>query len=79
MYGPHNIRTDSYYIRNSMSTSLVFENKEIAAKLADIHDKYVVVPVDKTTNNVVFVCTNRKYFYNHKSVLSSHRWYIILR
>ena len=36
---------------------LVFENKEIAAKLVDIHDKYDV-PVDKASNNVFFVCNN---------------------
>ena len=28
-----------------------------AAKLADMHDKYVV-PADKASNNVVFVCKN---------------------
>ena len=28
----------------------------IAAKLADIHDQFVVVPADKASNNVVFVC-----------------------
>ena len=35
----------------------VFKNKKIAAKLADIHDKYVGVPADKASNNVVFACT----------------------
>ena len=46
----------------------MFENKEIAAKLADIHDTYIV-PADKASNNVCFVCKkyfiqclNRKYF-----------------
>ena len=34
----------------------VFENKEISAKLADMHDTYVVVPADKASSNVDFVC-----------------------
>ena len=47
-----------YCLRNYMSTrsKSVFDNKEIATKLADIHDQYVVVPADKASNNVVFVC-----------------------
>ena len=49
-----------YFLRNSMYKIYMFENKEIAAKLADIHDTYVVVPVDKASNNVVFVC--KKYY-----------------
>ena len=39
----------------STRSTFVFENKEIAAILADVHDKYVVVPADKVFNNVVFV------------------------
>ena len=59
----------------------MFDNKEIVAKLADIHDIYVVVPVDKASNNVVFVCKNsisvtnvskHEILSDHKSVLSSH-------
>ena len=37
----------------------VFENKEIVAKLADMHDKYVVVPAEKSSNKVVFVCQKK--------------------
>ena len=51
------VKRRMYFLRKSMSTrsKSVFENKEIAAKLADIHDKYVV-PADKASNNVFFVC-----------------------
>ena len=38
----------------------MLENKEIVAKLADIHDKYVVVLADKASNNAVFVY--KKYY-----------------
>ena len=57
----HSVSVVCIFLRNYMSTrsKSVFEKKEIAAKLADIHDKYVV-PADKASNNVVFVC--RKYY-----------------
>ena len=47
-----------YFLLNSMSTrsKSVFENNEVAANLADIYDKYVVVLADKASNNVVCVC-----------------------
>ena len=34
----------------------VVDNPEFAAELVDLHDNYVVVPADKTSNNIVFVC-----------------------
>ena len=51
------------YAHTHMDTTIsksVFEDKEIAAKLADIHDKYVVVPADKASNNVIFDC--KRYY-----------------
>ena len=43
----HLVKRRVYFLRTYMSTRYkpVFENKEMAAKLADIHDKYFVVPV----------------------------------
>ena len=42
----HLVKRRAYLLRNYMTkrSKSVFENKEIAAKLADIHDQYVVVP-----------------------------------
>ena len=34
----------------------VFDDPDIAAELAEIHEKIVVVPADKASNNIVFVC-----------------------
>ena len=42
----------------STRSKSVFDNKEIATKLADIHDQYVVVPADKASNNVVLSAYN---------------------
>ena len=35
---------------------LVFDDPDVAAELAEIHEKFVVVPADKASNNIVFVC-----------------------
>ena len=34
----------------------VFEDPDVAAELAEIREKFVVVPADKASNNTVFVC-----------------------
>ena len=35
---------------------LVFDDPDVTAELAEIHEKFVVVPADKAANNIVFVC-----------------------
>ena len=34
----------------------VFDDQDVAAELAEIHEKFIVVPADKASNNIVFVC-----------------------
>ena len=34
----------------------VFDDPDVAAELVEIHEKFVVVPADKTSNNIVFLC-----------------------
>ena len=34
----------------------MFDDPDVAAELAEIHEKFVVVPADKASNNIVFVC-----------------------
>ena len=34
----------------------MFDDQDVAAELAEIHEKLVVVPADKASNNIVFVC-----------------------
>ena len=34
----------------------VFDDPDVAAELAEFHKKFVVVPADKASNNIVFVC-----------------------
>ena len=34
----------------------VFDDPDVAAELAEIHEKFVVVPADKASNKIVFIC-----------------------
>ena len=34
----------------------LFDDPDVAAELAEIHEKFVVIPGDKASNNIVFVC-----------------------
>ncbi len=34
----------------------IFKDPQVIEELSCLHDKYVVVPADKASNNIVFVC-----------------------
>ena len=34
----------------------IFKDQEAVKCLSSLHDKYVIVPADKASNNIVFVC-----------------------
>ena len=50
-----------FILSATMSTqcTLVFGNPDVAAELVDLNDKFVVVPADKVSNNIVFVFGRR--------------------
>jgi hypothetical protein len=39
----------------------VFKDQESVKCLSSLHDKYVIVPADKASNNIVFVC--KSYYF----------------
>ena len=39
----------------------VFKDQEAVKRLSSLHDKYVIVPADKASNNIVFVC--KSYYF----------------
>ena len=39
----------------------VFKDQEAVKCLSSLHDKYVIVPADKASNNIVFVC--KSYYF----------------
>ena len=51
---PGNRSPVNYFI--SRRHESVFDDQDVAAELAEIHEKFVVVPADKASNNIVFVC-----------------------
>ena len=44
-------------------TKPFLQNQDVTSALADLHDKFVIVPIDKATNNIAIVC---KRFYIQK-------------
>jgi hypothetical protein len=41
----------------------VFKDQEAVKCLSSLHDKYVIVPADKASNNIVFVCVDDPAMY----------------
>jgi len=52
------IRKIIFKLRRSMSSKVksIFNDKGVVDNLTDLHKKYVVVPADKASNNIFFVC-----------------------
>ena len=48
----------------------VFDDPDVAAELAEIHEKFVVVPADKAFNNIVFILQITLY-----KLLNGRAWY----
>ena len=41
-------------------TGKVLQNVDVIACLSDLHNKYVLVPVDKAPNNIIIIC--KRYY-----------------
>jgi hypothetical protein len=54
----NDIQLTSDYISRPKS---VFKDQEAVKCLSSLHDKYVIVPADKASNNIVFVC--KSYYF----------------
>jgi hypothetical protein len=52
-----------YKLKNCVNSRLmsVFKHQEAVMCVSSIHDKYVIVPADKASNNIVFVC--KSYYF----------------
>ena len=48
-------------VRSLIPTISVFKDQEAVKCLSSLHDKYVIVPADKASNNIVFVC--KSYYF----------------
>jgi len=52
------IRKRKFNLRRFMSSKIrsIFNDKNVVENLSDLHNKYIVVPTDKASNFIVFVC-----------------------
>jgi len=52
------IRKRIFKLSRSMNSKLrsIFNDKGVVDNLTDLQNKYLVVPADKVSNNIVFVC-----------------------
>jgi hypothetical protein len=57
------LRSRIHHLSGKMRTIYpsVFKNTEVVNELRRLHDNIVLVPADKASNNIVFVC--KKYYY----------------
>ena len=44
------------YVNSRPTGKSVFKDQEAIKCLSSLHDKYVIVPADKASNHIVFVC-----------------------
>ena len=51
-------------LRGVMTTRYdsVFKDPQVSSELSELHDKFILTPVDKASNNIVFVC--KKYYFD---------------
>ena len=45
----------------STQTANIFNEPHVINTLSELHNKYVVIPADKASNNIVFIC--KKYYF----------------
>ena len=60
----HLLKRRIYMVNRSVNTKpdSVFYDEIVSRQLADLHDRLVIVPADKASDNVVFIC--KTYYYS---------------
>ena len=60
----HFLKRRIYMVSRSVNTKpdSIFDDEIVARQLADLHDRFIIVPADKASNNVVFIC--KTYYYS---------------
>ena len=55
----HQLKRRIYMVSRSVNTKPIsfFDDEVVSRHLGDLHDRFVIVPADKASNNVVFICT----------------------
>ena len=60
----HLLKRRIYMVSRSVNTKpdSIFDDEIVSRQLANLHDRFVIVPADKASNNVVFIC--KTYYYS---------------
>ena len=60
----HLLKRRSCMVSRSVYTKpdSIFDDEIVSRQLANLHDRFVIVPADKASNNVVFIC--KTYYYS---------------
>ena len=60
----HLLKRRIYMVSRSVNTKpdSIFDDEIVSRQLTDLHDRFVIVPADKASNNVVFIC--KTYYYS---------------
>ena len=60
----HQLKRRIYMVSRSVNTKpiSIFDDEVVSRHLADLHDGFVIVPADKASDNVVFIC--KTYYYS---------------
>ena len=60
----HQLKCRIYMVSRSVDTKpiSIFDDEVVSRHLTDLHDRFVIVPADKASNNVVFICKTYYYY-----------------
>ena len=60
----HQLKRRIYMVSRPVDTKpiSIFDDEVVSRHLADLHDRFVIAPADKASNNVVFIC--KTYYYS---------------
>ena len=70
----HQLKRRIYMVSRSVNTKpiSIFDDEVVSRHLADLHDRFVIVPADKASNNVVFICKTYYYSCLHKELIDNN-------
>ena len=76
----HLLKRRIYMVSMSVNTKpdSIFDDEIVSRQLADLHDRFVIVPADKASNNVVFICKTYYYSCLQKELIDNNGTVLIL-
>ena len=71
----HQLKRRIYMVSRSVNTKpiSIFDDEVVSRHLADLHDRFVIVPADKSSNNDVDTSTYQRTNFTKEEILINHR------